>query len=177
VKVTVVGLGSPTEVLLGSGRNFPDALSASAAAVHTSAAVLLSGRGLPHSVEEYLANEGATVTAVGGPAAQVAPIGATTLVGKTRYQTARKVAEAFFETPTTVSFATGRSYADGLSGGPHAGRSGPLLLVGKTPAPSVLSYLERVVDGVETVYVYGGESAVPRSVEQEVANIFAPSVE
>lgn len=68
-------------------------------------------------------------------------------------------------TATRAVVARADVFADALSGGPLAGSEGPVLLTGaEAVAPEVLAELERVLPENGTVYVLGGEAALPGSV-------------
>jgi putative cell wall-binding protein len=155
-------IGSPARLLLVSGRDFPDGLSAGAAAARLGAAVLLTDGGvLPAATRSYLDDHlGTPVTAVGGPAAAARPA-ASSIVGSDRYETARLVADQLF--PGEVAWAglaSGERFPDALVAAAHLGRlGGPLLL---TPTASisvaVSAWLRTHVTG--HVVVYGGTTAV-----------------
>ena len=100
VKVATDGLGSPEIVLVATGRNFPDALGAGPAAAVAEGAILLSDDAtLPPSTSGYLQQHpDATVFAIGGQAAAALPSADASIVGADRYETAVKVAQAFFLT-------------------------------------------------------------------------------
>jgi YVTN family beta-propeller protein len=139
-------LGDPATVLLATGVNFPDALSAGVAAAKVGGVVLLTnGPSLPAETSAYLAAHPGSVFAIGGPAAKADP-SATAVFGSDRFETAVDVAMKFFSGPTAVGVATGLSFPDALSGGALLGHVGaPLVLVSATSMPgSVTSYLASV---------------------------------
>ena len=157
-------------VLLTSGLNFPDALSAGPAAAHAGGVVLLTqGETMPSATQVYLAQSAnAEVFAVGGPAAKAAP---TTpkdhqLVDADRYETGTLVASMFFSNPGTVTFASGQNFPDALSGGAFAALiDSPILLVSSdTVPPVVTSYLHANETQVSNSALIGGASAVTESV-------------
>jgi YVTN family beta-propeller protein len=155
-------LGDPATVLLATGTNFPDALSAGVAAAKAGAVVLLTnGSTLPAETSAYLSAHPGTVYAVGGPAAAADPT-ATAIAGSDRYATAVDVAAKFFATTSAVGVATALSYPDALSGGALLGHVGaPLLLVSTTQVPSsVNSYLIGVRNTVTTGYLFGGTNTI-----------------
>ena len=131
-------LGDPATVLLASGTNFPDGLSAAVAATKASAVVLLTnGSAMPSATSSYLAAHATTVYAIGGLAA-AADRAATAIVGADRYKTAVAVAQRFFTNPGAVGIASGATFADALSGGALLGREGgPLLLSAQRACPQV----------------------------------------
>jgi peptidoglycan/xylan/chitin deacetylase (PgdA/CDA1 family) len=165
------GLDSPRSVLLATGRDFPDALSAGAAAPQVGGAVLLThGRTMAPETAAYLRRHGvSTVYAVGGAAAAAAPA-ARALAGSDRYATARKVAETFFASPATFGLTSGETFADALGGGVHAGMAGgPLLLTRRTALPvAIADYLSRLdADG----FLYGGTGSVAEPVRACAAGL------
>ncbi len=159
-------LGDPGTVLLATGTNFPDALSAGVAAVKAGGVVLLtSGGALPSETAVYLSAHPGTVYAVGGPAATADP-SATAIVGADRFETAVDVATKFFTGSATIGFATGLSFPDALSGGALLGPAGgPLLLVSTSSVPSsVTNYLALTHATITQGYLFGGPNTVSASV-------------
>jgi subtilisin family serine protease len=165
-------IGSPTAVLLATGLNFPDALSAGVAAAHAHAVVLFTqGTTQAPETQAWLsAHEGLPVYIVGGTA-DIGLDGATKLVGDDRYATSVKVAEQFFPSPTRAGIASGTVFPDALSGGAHLGPlGGPMLLTTPTSLPAVVAaWLQAHADPVTLVFVYGGTVAVGGTVEQQIA--------
>jgi ell wall binding domain 2 (CWB2) len=154
---------TPKLVLVATGRNFPDALSAGAVAGSADdpsivdadrAVVVLSSDGtLPATAVTYLNGlEGGAVkptfVGVGGFGAQALKSaglpGGFSLVGQDRYQTAVMVAEQFFPGARLYGLATGQNWPDALAGSAMLGTFGaPLLLTPPTMVnPTVLSYLD-----------------------------------
>ena len=163
-------LGDPGTVLLATGTNFPDALSAGVAAVKAGGVVLLTnGTALPTETASYLSAHPGTVYAVGGPASKADPL-ATAIVGTDRFETAVDVASKFFSSPSTIGFATGLSFPDALSGGALLGpASAPLLLVSTTSLPqSVTNYLALTHAAITKGYLFGGPNTVTSSVADSI---------
>ena len=164
-------LGEPDTVLLATGNDFPDALSAGAAAAAVDGAVLLTADDvMPPATQAYLDTlPDAAVLAVGGQAAAAAP-SATPLVGASRFATAALVADTFFDAPTTVGIATGASFADALAGVPHvAAAGGPMLLAEQAGLPpATAAHLESLAGQVTQVWLYGGTGALGPALEQQV---------
>ena len=158
-------LGDPATVLEASGDGFADALAAGPAAVARGAAILLTaGSSQAPETAGYLEDHpGDTRIAVGGPAAAADPQASRSFVGPDRYSTAAMTALAYFPAPSTIGMATGLDYPDGLVAGPYtAARGGPLLLVPSSgPLPtSVSGYLASLGHPVQSVFAYGGSSAL-----------------
>ena len=183
VKIAKVAEPDATDVLVATGTNFPDALSAGAAAGAYSGmvVVLTDGTTMPKVTDEYLqAKAGGRqlryLAAIGG-AADVALKGARwsgfdSLVGADRYQTSYLVAHDIFGTFGHIGVATGRTWPDALSGGALMGdRHGPLLLV--DPAAGLSANDDALIDAnrgaANWAYVFGGLSALPLRVDQQLA--------
>lgn len=169
---------SPTAAFLVTGTNFPDGMSAGAAAGATGGVVLLTADGqMPSETAAYLnARPQLKRYAVGGPAGSADP-GAVPITGRDRYETSANVARAFFSHPSGAGVASGLGFADALAGGAHVGRrSGPLLLTpfGSLP-PSVRDWLVQSRASLRDVFIYGGTSSVSQQVESEVRQTAASS--
>ena len=157
-------IGEPEAVLVASAEDFPDALSAGAAAAAADGLVLLSGTATADpDVSAYLAARPDVATyAVGGPAAGVFP-DATPLVGDSREATSVAVAEVFFDEPSMIGLARRDEFADALTGGAHAALSGGPVLLTPTDLlhPDVEAYTcGSGADG----FVYGGSMAISDAV-------------
>ncbi|MEE8602729.1 cell wall-binding repeat-containing protein [Euzebya tangerina] len=182
-------IGLPTNLLITTGYNFPDALSAGAAAAATGdGAVLLTGDGEPHpAVDAYLDSRTDTNTdpgtdtgtdtssdtavfSIGGPASAAYPA-ATSVMGDTREETAVAVAETFFNTPTVVGVARNDEFADALAGGYHiATLGGPLLLTSGEELSAASQVYVCATPSTGAAVVYGGEAAIAPAVAGELAD-------
>jgi putative cell wall-binding protein len=163
-------LGNPGVVLLATGTNFSDALSAGVAAAKETGAVLLTnGASLPAATSQYLAAHAKTVYAVGGPAV-AADSSATALAGADRYSTAVAVAQRFFTQPAGVGVASGLRFPDALSGGVLLARAGiPLVLAGTDGIPTAsAAYLSSVGGGLVSAHLFGGVAALTLPVQQQL---------
>ncbi len=174
-------IGTPSMVLLATGLNFPDALTAGPAAGQGGGAVLLtSGASLSPAVRTYLDERGPTITlyAVGGQAAAAYPQAKAKLAGENRYHTAVLVARQFFGPRALVGLASGENFPDALAAGPLLARaSAPLLLT--TPqqlpismrvnpdqwsVPTTRDYLFQVGSAVDRLMAFGGPPSVSDAV-------------
>jgi len=168
-------LGNPEELLITTGYDFPDAMSAGAAAAARGGAVLLTTSDEPHpAVDAYLADTDVAdddVYAVGGPAARAYPA-STAVFGETREGTAVKVADTFFDDPQTAGFARRDAFPDALAGGTHLGRIGaPLLLTySDALAAESASYLTGT-PSVTSAVIFGGDQAVDDTVLEAIRNL------
>ncbi|WP_157965369.1 cell wall-binding repeat-containing protein [Euzebya rosea] len=171
-------IGDPTELLITNGYDFPDAMTAGAAAGARGGAVLLTPAGVPHdAVDDYIADSGvpsSDVYAIGGPAATAYP-DAVSVVGATRHATAVLVAETFFDDPMVVGFARDDAFPDALAGGPRLARlDAPLLLTASGDlSPDTADYLE-ATSSVTSAVLLGGESAISAIVQQAIEGLLNP---
>ena len=164
-------------LLIATGRDFADSLSASA----TGLPILLvngkEGKHLSAEQKNLLKNVDGELYVIGGesavPAALVAEIEAasgkevTRIAGESRYETSVEIAAEFLSEATSAVVAYASTFPDGLCGGPLAYVKGaPLLLTknGKSEAPA---YAE--ANGITTGYVLGGAGLIS---DDMVGNIF-----
>jgi putative cell wall-binding protein len=162
-------------VIIASGENFPDALSASALAGSYDAPLLLTRRdSVPQSALDALASLDVTrVIIVGGPPSVSSGVedylrttrrlSVDRVFGADRYATAAKVARAVEVREGTRSeciIASGENFPDALAAAPYAySRRMPILLVRRHALPASA---EDVFDdlGIRTAYVVGSESTI-----------------
>lgn len=167
VRVARDGLANPVNLLVADGTNFPDALTAGAAAAKVAGAVVLSnGSSAVPITSQYLSSRPSlSLTSVGGPAATAYPAGQA-IVGIDRYDTSAQVAARFFPAPGTIGLASGANFPDALAGGAHIARfSGPMLLTDpSTLSPATQAYLTAKASSIVAGFLYGGTSAVSESV-------------
>jgi len=170
-----------TTVWLASGANFPDALSAGAAAAKQGAPLLLTGpTALPSSVSSELGKlkprrivlvggTNAVSSAVAAKLAAFAPV--TRVAGADRYGTSIAIAKYAFASSSYAYVATGVNYPDALSAaGAAASRKAPVLLVpgGAASAPSGVLAELRALKATH-VYLAGGTAAVDSGVANSLA--------
>ena len=183
IQVEQVQGGPPVVVLVATGRNFPDALAAGAAAGFGGVVVLSNDATLPPPVRGYVVQkqqvDNAFVATVGGPAVPSYPEADAALSGADRYQTAAFVADFFFvsegEGPFVAGLATGTNFPDALSGGAFmAVIGGPMLLTNPTSlnAHAGAFLVENRVT-IDAAFIFGGGGAVSYVVDGQVAAAIA----
>jgi putative cell wall-binding protein len=167
---------SPAVFLLATGQNFPDALSAGAAAGNFDAfgipaVVLLSNDAtMPVATENYLDSFldstntlNAFLSAIGDQAnSALEKAGWSDYdveAGANRYGTAQAVATAFFSGEQTAGVTTGLNWPDALAGGALLGTTGgPLLL--SNGAQTIIGNTQSVLSdnsgSISIGYVFGG---------------------
>lgn len=167
---------APELLLLATGRNFPDALGAGAAAGSYNAlsstrsvVVLTNDNGMPGATENYLENWDATVPVDSRALYAIGDQANTALksagwsdygveAGVNRYATAKKVALTFFAGEQTAGVATGLNWPDALAGGALLGSiNGPLLLStgGSTLTGYTTSVLITSSGSINTALLFG----------------------
>jgi hypothetical protein len=170
----------PKLILAATGRNFPDALAAGAAAgewtnLGVPAVVILTSDGaLPAATKTYLNNNSqADLAGIGGQA--VTALGAypntIQIVGSTRYQTAAFVAQVFFGGSRYAGVATGTDWPDALAGGALLGTlGGPLLLTngkGTTLNADTAWILSDRSASISNPLIFGGAGVVTDGLANE----------
>ncbi|MBR3949676.1 MAG: cell wall-binding repeat-containing protein [Oscillospiraceae bacterium] len=166
------------DLLVATGRDFADSLSASA----TGLPILLvngkAGKTLSAEQKAFLATVEGEIYIIGGdsavPAALKAEIEnasgkiATRIAGGSRYETSVQIAQKFFTSADKAVVAYASTFPDGLCGGPLAYvLDAPLLLTknGKTEAPGYTAK-----NGIVSGYVLGGTGLIS---DEFAAQIFA----
>lgn len=172
-------------VFLATGVNFPDALSAAAAAAYLGGPLLLTPpNSLPASVREeitrlqpqkiYIAGDtGAVSLSVESSLSGIAPI--QRLGGPSRYDTANNLVATIFPSASHAFIATGRTFPDALAATGAAGSiAAPVILVDglqSSLTPGTEAILARL--GVQSVTIVGSSGAVSTGIESQLANRYS----
>lgn len=165
-----------SDVYLATGVDYPDALSASSAAIKNVGVVLLTPRRTVDGTSQGWMNsaKAAKVVAVGGPAVTAAERSVhldEKQVGFDRYETAEKVASAYFPpNPGRIAVATGKDFPDATLAASLTARTGsPLVLTRPdTLTQPTTQFLARNRASVRKVDVVGGKAAVTEKVRGEI---------
>ena len=181
-----LGIEVSEELILATGKNFPDALSVSGYATWAQAPIVLCNEdGVnPYFAQELAAFTG-TVTICGGDAV-VSPRAESTfsearlvhrLSGATRFETSHAIARYVISKgmqQTNVVIATGHSFPDALSGAQLAAKYAvPLFLVdGTNQSPEVpealYSYLNDRAAIITALTYLGGTSAISQQKRESI---------
>ncbi len=168
------GVNAGQEILISSGKNFPDALSASA----TGLPILMVGKSLSAAQKEFLSNTSGDFVIIGGTSAvsetvegALAELGEVErIAGDSRYKTSIAVAERFFDGNDEIVLAFGKNFPDGLCGGPLANAMGaPLVLTGAGSESVAAAYCE--ANGIVKGAALGGASVLSDTTIQLVFNV------
>ncbi len=160
--------GNTDEILVCTGINFADSLSASA----TGKPILLVGDALTERQRAFITSlpqhpGGQDFYILGGvnavkPSVESA-VGQYGYVerigGNTRYQTSTLIAKKFFDAPETAVIAYAMNFPDGLCGGPLAmSMDAPLILTATGSEKAATAYME--LYGINDGVVLGGPSLI-----------------
>ncbi|MEW1975839.1 cell wall-binding repeat-containing protein [Microbacterium profundi] len=168
-------------VFVATGLNFPDALSAAAAAAYLGGPLLLTPSGsLPSAVATeitrldpkhiYIAGDRGVVSAtVESSLNRIAPT--QRLGGLSRYDTGNKIIETIFPSAPHAFIATGRTFPDALAATGAAGAvDAPVVLVDGTQSALSPESEALLADlGVESVTIVGGTGAVTAAIERQLS--------
>ncbi len=190
VKIAEAITPDPDYVLAATGKNFPDALAAGAAAgsynmpgSNRSAVVVLTNDGvLPADTKAYvdaaLADSSAPteIFGIGGQAVQAmssVPAYQSVLMelnGDSRYETALYVGQVFFAGSRVAGVAVGTNWPDALAGGAMmATLNGPLLLTpGNNLNIETAWHLDVSSGSIDTGYVFGDVGVVSNTVATQI---------
>ena len=166
------GVDSDTEILIATGSNYADSLSASA----TGLPMLLVDKELTEAQINFLKDTSKKFAILGGTAAVSADIEAALdqigdverVKGKSRYETSVVIAERYFENPDAIVLAYGEAFPDGLCGGPLAIQVGaPLILTHNDKLAAADAYVQNVNYG----YVTGGTGRLTDETVREIFDV------
>ena len=160
---------SGDEILVATGTNFADSLSASAVGLPL---LLVNGKNtsLNDAQIEFLNSvAGKKITIIGGDGAvseemkaaieAVTGVTAERVSGKTRHNTSVMIAQKYFPDADFALITYAKNFPDGLAGGPLAYALGaPLLLTNAGQEAIANEYI--AAEEIERGYVLGGDSAV-----------------
>ncbi len=152
------------DVLVCTGFNFADSLSASAA----KRPILLVDDKLTDGQKAYLKQQsGCKYCIVGGTGAVTSSVekslksygSVSRLAGSNRFETSVMVAKKFFSDPTTAVLAYGYNFPDGLCAGPLAATiNAPLILTATGDEAQAAAYAKE--EGIKDGYVLGGSALI-----------------
>lgn len=166
------GINATDEVLIATGSNYADSLSASA----TGLPMLLVDKELTASQRAFLEDTSKKFVILGGTGAVSAEIEAeldaigdvTRVKGSNRYETSVAIARRYFSNPQAVVLAYAQSFPDGLCGGPLAISVGaPLILTSNESYGAADAYVQGISAGVVT----GGTGRISDDAVREIFDL------
>jgi len=172
-------------VFVATGQDFPDALSAAAAAARLGGPLLLTPpTALPQVVREELhrlaperifiaGGVGAVSAAVENDLRRITS-DVSRLGGASRYDTGASIVESTFTAASHVFVATGRTFPDALAATGAAGAAAePVILVDgslSSLTPTTSRLISRL--GAESVTIVGGPGAVSAGIERQLSSSY-----
>lgn len=162
-----VKITSGQEILISTGHNFADSLSASATGLPILMVNNTTGKLTDAQVKFLESLQNCSFTIIGGTSAvsqslenAISAFGdVTRLSGSNREATSILVAETYFTNPELVVLAYSRNFPDGLCGGPLANLLGvPLILTNAGHETATAKYIAD--NGITTGIVLGGTAAL-----------------
>ncbi len=165
------------EVVIANGMDFPDALSVASHAAQAGTPILLTLKGsVPAETQEALESLGTTKTVVVGGTSVVSDAvaselpSANRLGGIDRYETNTLIAEYYNVDNDHLYVATGKDYADALTGAVLAANTNSgVLLVHAIVPEFTSSYITK--NEVQRLTIFGGENAVSEKVYSELERL------
>lgn len=169
-----------SKVFLANGIDFPDSLSIAPVVLkENSALVLTDGNNLTNKVQNIL-NNASEIIIVGGTNSVSAKLGddlrnsgkkVSRISGPDRYETSINIANKFYQNADFVLTASGKNYADALTGTILANKySAPIILNnGTSLTNSYVNYLNSTK--IDTLYILGGTNSVSAEVGDIIKSI------
>ena len=166
--------GTFSEIFFASGANFPDALAGSTVAALSGCPILYAPPtgAIDSATLSYARSTGCKKAVILGGTSAVSSAGQSSLsnsgfsvnrlYGSDRFSTAITISKSYKHlfNGNAVAVATGMSFPDALAGGVFAAKNKmPVLLIGKYPTSDMSKFVDDL--GADTIYVFGGTSAVP----------------
>jgi putative cell wall-binding protein len=169
-------------VFVATGTNFPDALSAAAAAAFLGGPLLLTTpTELPAAVKAeiqrlapakifVIGGTGAVSESVASELATIAPV--TRYGGADRYDTGLQIVDGTFTSSRTAILATGRSFPDALAATGVAGSlNAPVILIDGVQSSVTAETLSALSGlGVTNVIIAGGTSVISTGIEAQLTS-------
>jgi putative cell wall-binding protein len=168
------------KVIVANGRNFPDALAASAYAARLGyPIILIESNKIPSGSQAALDALNPTASYVVGGVGAVSGgvfaelINPERIAGSNRYATATALAEHFQPGSNSYYVATGLGFADAIAGGVLAAKEDAALLLvsGTSVPPAVRNYLRD--NSATSAFIFGGTGAVSEGTVAGIKGIFA----
>ncbi|MEY9931644.1 putative cell wall-binding protein [Catenulispora sp. GP43] len=173
--------GPTRHVIVATGADFADALSAGPLGAVEDAPIVLSDNKVMDADTAAFVSGHSAIEAVGGQAvdaveqdAKIPSRSITPLSGLNRYETSNNVAGFLASiakpAPTGAAMASGVNFPDALTGGAYAANAGePLLLTDPQTLPAVIAArLSALAPQLRSITLFGGPNAVSTAVENQV---------
>ncbi len=170
---------SSKKAILTSGEDFPDALAISSYAAKEQIPILFSKKDIvPQITKNTLSSLGISeIIIIGGEGVisslvenNLKQLGyqVSRISGINRYETASKVAETFFSSPSYVFIASGMTFPDALVAGPLAAKlNSPVLL---STLNDLTFYTQNYLGGhsYQKAFIVGGNGVVAQTIDEKI---------
>lgn len=171
-------LNSPSEIIVTTGEDYPDALSiAPIAAIKQIPIILVPKDYIPDSIKSYLSSINADKTyVIGDPSIIHDSVfdqfpNAERIVGADKYERNIAINNKFnsYLKSSNIGIATGEGFADALTGAAYAAQMAiPIILVNNSPLIKTENYYQQRLTNASNVYVFGGTAVVSDILIQEL---------
>lgn len=171
-------ISSPSELIVTTGEDYPDALSIAPIAGAKQIPIILVPKDyMPASVKNYISTLKVNKTYVIGDSNIIDDNvcnqfpNQERIVGANKYERNVAINKEFDSDFNTGSFciATGEGFADALTGAAYAAKlSGPIILVNNTFSTDTESYFQERITKANNVYVLGGTGVISDTLIQEL---------
>ena len=166
------GVNSTDEILIATGKNYADSLSASA----TGLPMLLVDKTLTDSQKAFLENTSRQFVILGGTGAVSAEIEeelneigtAIRVKGSGRYETSVLIARKYFPDARAAVLAYAQGFPDGLCGGPLAMSLGAPLILTSNESPAAA---DGFVQGMTVGAVTGGTARISDATVRDIFDL------
>ncbi|HEY8909576.1 MAG TPA: cell wall-binding repeat-containing protein [Desulfosporosinus sp.] len=169
-------ISSPSELIVTTGEDYPDALSmAPIAGAKQIPIILVPKASLPDSVKDYLSSIKVNKTYVIGDSSIIGDgvcnqfPNVERIVGADKYQRNIAINKKFDSDlkSSSLCIATGEGFADALTGAAYAAKiSAPIILV-KNASPMVTKYYyQQHLNNADSIHVFGGTGVISESLIQ-----------
>ncbi|MDR3543481.1 MAG: cell wall-binding repeat-containing protein [Desulfosporosinus sp.] len=171
---------SPSELIVTTGEDYPDALSIAPIAGMKQIPIILVPAGyLPDSVKNYISTLNINKTYVLGDSSIIEDSvcnqfpNPERIVGSDKYERNIAINKEFDSNfnAGSVCIASGEGFADALTGAAYASKiSEPIILVNSVTATDTKNYYQQLFPNENNIYVFGGTGVVSDNLMQELVS-------
>ncbi|MDR3600487.1 MAG: cell wall-binding repeat-containing protein [Desulfosporosinus sp.] len=174
-------ISSPSELIVTTGEDYPDALSiASIAGVKQIPIILVPKDSIPDAVKNYISSLNVNKTYVIGDSSIIDDSVCNQfpkperIVGADKYERNIAINKEFnsdFDSSSTC-IATGEGFADALTGAAYAAKiDAPIVLENSISSTATQNYYQQRLANANNIYVFGGTGVVSDSLIQELNSV------
>lgn len=173
-------LGNSSEIIVATGNDYADALSVAPIAAEKQMPIILAPKdNITNSIQNYINSHTITKVYIIGEqdiiSNNVANKFSDTIriFGVNKYSRNVAVLNKFWPEydHTMFCFATGENFADALAGAVYAAKNNmAVVLVKKDLTSQTTNFLQTISSSLNSITVFGGETAVPSSIFQTTMN-------